>query len=550
MARARGLPLTVILTVNSPGLHCDSCIDPDSFYHNGSCALHYVKELLPRIRELLLFVEKDFDTDNIWESLDEPAPLLETLRVEAMRGAQYQPSHPHGATVYLPKAVFQHQAPKLRSIYVGGVRIHFSSRVLGASLRKLAVVSCQCSQFGAAPDFVQWQLMLHRMPLLEELEIDGSVPFGDDGGTYNTVSLPNLKELRISADVDAFVGHIMHLNLPSSTAIFLNYKPKPSAAPSEELLAQLRNAISKLFKNISPERITYRGLDPDEPEELVSCHIWAKPTSQQDGKPAPPLSINSLAVPDRPPRFVIQSESKYRMEALAPVIVAALDVSSVHTVDIGDFSMGNRWAPILQGAVNVQVLRAHGTAAFGVPTILGRTDTNSVQVDPTDKFYWMGFVADETSVEEHGDHPNTHSPAAVEDVDMTEPNSEGAKSPHADPAVSGRKAIPLFPNLTTLEFVDLDLQVPVGGYPPPCPHASMTLLMFFQAHKAKYGLSIEAIHKGIRMRQAKGAAAITSVRFYGCCCADLAYLEPLAETVPDVYWDGVRVSSASIAEST
>ncbi|RPD66706.1 hypothetical protein L226DRAFT_608011 [Lentinus tigrinus ALCF2SS1-7] len=544
--RTRGLPLTVVLTVNGPGLHCDSCIDPDTFYHNASCALDLVKELLPRTRELLIFVQKDFDTDNIWDAFDGPSPLLETLRVEALPGARFNQGDTHAATVRLPAAVFGLQAPRLQSIYVAGIRVYLSSPIFGASLRKLVIVSCQCSPLHVVPDFVRWQSMLRRMPLLEELSIDWSVPFGNDGVVHDPVSLPHVKELRISADVDAFAGHVAYLRTPSTAAIHYHYCPKTTSRSSRESLPKFCAAISTLFKDIFPVRIAYRGRDPHE-EDFVSCQIWARPALQQHARPSWTSTIDFLALPERPPRFVIESEFKYDMGLLATAPAETLDMSSVHTVDIGDFSMGNQWAHALRGAQNVQVLRAHGLAAFGVPAILGTADADDIQkFDPADEFQ---RVSDEVSGEAHGDDPNPEPRSADDDVDMAEPESEVAGPRHDMSGTGTGRTIPLFPNLAVLDFVDLDLEIPGGGYPPLCPHTSMALIMLFQAKKAKYGLSIEAILKCLRMRGEKRAADIASVRFHGCCCTDITQLAPLVEAVPDVLWDGDRISGVSITSA-
>ncbi|RDX53599.1 hypothetical protein OH76DRAFT_1398723 [Lentinus brumalis] len=520
--RARGLPLTVVLTINSPGLHCDSCLNPDTFYHNGSCALDFVKELLPRIRELSIFIEKDFDIDEIWESFEGPAPLLEALHVEAMSGTRFEQGDREPATVNLPKALFGLQAPKLRSLYVGGIRIHLSSPLFGASLRKLTIVSCQCSPLHVTPAFAQWQSMLRRMPELEELDVDWSVPSGSDGEIYGTVSLPNLKELRIRANVDAFVCHATHLKIPSTATIHHHFNSRPFAPPSEVSLAQLNTAIASLFKDLSTERIAYRDHEhPTLEEYLASCQIWAIPRSQRDAKPAMgTLVTDSLAILERPPRLTIESESKPVIEALASSALSALDMSSVHTVEIGDFSTGNRWAQILRGARNLQLLRAHGITAFGVPAILAKAIASNIEVDPADEFLWAGFLADD-GLDKPGGRKD-------EDTDMTKPALDGTNA----------KSTLLFPNLTVLDFVDVDLEVPAGTYPPHGFHADVFTIMRFQANEAKYGLSIEAILKCLCMRRAQGAADIASVQFHKSCCADMAQLAPLVEAVPDVYWDG------------
>ncbi|KAI0722194.1 hypothetical protein C8T65DRAFT_691865 [Cerioporus squamosus] len=541
--RARGLPLTVVLTINSPGLHCDSCLNPDAFYQNGSCALDLVKELLPRIRELSIFIEKDFDTDEIWESFDDPAPLLEVLHVQAMPGTCFEQGDQRSAPVSLPKALFGLQAPKLRSLFVGGIRIHLSSPLFGASLRKLTIDSCQCSSLRVAPDYGRWQTMLRRMPALEELDIDWSVPWGSDGEAYETVSLPMLKELRIRASVDAFVCHVKHLKLPPSTAIHHHYNSFPFALPSDVSLVQLRTAITTLFKDLSIVRIAYRDREPLE-EDFVSFQIWTIPASQQGVQPAIGTAVtNSLVIPQGHPRFVVGCVSRPATDALATSTLAALDLSSVHTVDIGDCLMGARWAQTMQGARNVQVLRAHGITAFGVPAILARALPGDMQADSTDEFHWAGFVADDvTGREKHGGRTD-------EDTDMAEPETEAAVS-QADVSTNDKQAALLFPNLIVLDFVDVDLEVPAGTHPPLGFHADMVTIMRFQAKKAKYGLSVVAILKCLLMRRALGAADITSVRFQGCCCANMAQLAPLVEVVPKVYWDGSRICDESALEPT
>ena len=527
--RSLKFPLTVIFTINSQTMHCDVCLDMDGQYQYPHTACWMLNQKLPRVRELVVFVDREVDRTfavvDIWDPLVKAAPILEDLRIEAIDSTRYKRGTSDLAELDVRDGLFDGKTPKLRSLALGGVGIRFANPLFCSTLRTLKISDCQCWQPNAEPDFNAWLLVLKRLARLEVLEIDWSIPSADAEIEYQPAPLPKLKYLHLATTVAAFANHMKYVMLPRSTAV--RFSCTDDNLLDEVQMSSLRDATSSLFQQMSIYRVSYGTIYPErhgpsnsQLHQFPSCQLWATEGSETEPSYAS-LASSRLPPEGAPPRLMF--DSKIDTLNLVPLIFGAVDLLRVHTIHVADFTSGTEWAHVLKGAPNVTTLYAHGMAAFGLPSTLAGGIPNDASLDPVRAAF---NVADTSAI----------LPRADEDEDqiMADATSEVDPSPGS---------APLFPSLRTLKFVSLDFLMAANAI-PDVHHATHKDRVALEQREDEYGFNVEALVKSLRMRRAQGAADI-AVDFVDGLCGDMAQLAPLIATVAEVKWDGKRVDPAS-----
>ncbi|KAH9927141.1 uncharacterized protein BXZ73DRAFT_102730 [Epithele typhae] len=535
--RSRGLPLTVFLSANLSGTRCDACINLEVFQERANAAIDMTKTLLPRMRELYLFVEKEIGPEAIWDAFEGPAPLLETIHIEAIGISRYDLGDRRQAELGVPKAVFHGHVPKVRSLIVAGVQIRFSNPLFSANLRELAIMDCQCrSRLIDPPRFDRWLSTLRRMPHLEVLRIDRSIPTRDEEEDYHAVTLPNLKTLHITAHADVFIDHMHYLRFPRSTAVYFHSIDTWTYLYAPDQIERFQIAVASLFKHMIVQAVAYGTVplndhDALDADDHSACQVWAvrSPKHGADAVPTPPTAPVAPDAP-APPRLTFGSGQRSRGNTTVAHALDALDLSRVHAVHIADDRCGMKWARILGRATAVTSLRVDGQAAFGVPALLAGGVPRPLE-----------FAEDSVTDEEDCELEPEPEPVAEEGkedsgaVASTGAEKEG-KEREEDAA---RPLVPLFPHLRRLHFVAVDMQFDDLQRAPWHCHGSVVDFAPYETRGVKYGFSVLALMRSLRARREQGATDVGEVKFERCCSEDLGRdIAPLAEVVPEVLWDG------------
>ncbi|KAI0663181.1 hypothetical protein C8Q70DRAFT_1050866 [Cubamyces menziesii] len=126
-SRSRDLALSCVYNaIDQRGAHCPQCMSTDRFANNMYDAMSQVKVLLPRIRELSMYIDRDEPSD-MWDSFDTPAEALEVLCIEAYGSSRFVEGATHPAWISVPSEIFNREVPRLQSLALSGVRFRFSS---------------------------------------------------------------------------------------------------------------------------------------------------------------------------------------------------------------------------------------------------------------------------------------------------------------------------------------------------------------------------------------------------------------------------------------
>ncbi|PIL36905.1 hypothetical protein GSI_00595 [Ganoderma sinense ZZ0214-1] len=541
--RSHDLPLTVVLTINSQMMHCDVCLDPDGQCQYPDMAFWMVNQKLPRIRELMIFIDREVDrmwaVGNIWDPVvEDPAPLLENLRIEAGQSTRYtQEDSSRPAELAVRKGLFAGQTPKLRSLTLGGVGVRFTNPLFCSTLRTLKIEDCQCWRPNAQPDFNAWLLVLKRLTRLEVLEVDWSIASANGEIEYQPVSVPKLKHLHMETTVAAFADHMKYVKLPRGAAV--RFSCTDANLLDQVRMTSLREATSSLFEQMSISCVSYGTIYPRHEgpgdSQLVrfpSCQLWATEGSNIKPSDVGPAS-SPLPLEGTPPRLTFDCG----LDTLnVPLIFGTVDLSRVHTVHVAHFPSGNEWARVLKNAPNVITLYAHGIAAFGLPVILAGGIPDDLNLDflsgpsieAPDQWFWA-----------------TSSPVDTDAIVPDDDDRDGDQGTLDAPSEEG-STVALFPLLHTLKFVSVDFLL-VADAAADAHRVTGGDLLAFEERGLVYGFDVEVLVASLRIRQAQGAADIACVDFIDGLCGDMAQLACLVATVPEVRWDGKRVDSASLS---
>ncbi|OJT13736.1 hypothetical protein TRAPUB_9736 [Trametes pubescens] len=548
--RARTFPLDVMISITNPYIHCSPCMDMEDHIHRAGLALDLLADLVPRIRELVLFVDKD-EPDGTWKSLTEPAELLEYLRIEAHDYLRYSMDATGPAVAALPTVLFASKTPRLHSLAVVGFDFELTNSLLHPGLRHLEITACLCGTFGQQSNLGDFLVALRRLPHLETLKVDWSVKaLAVD--SFEPVQLRELKLLRLSVNPITSKFFLDHLRLPRNASVRYEFPTMPVI--TVEQLQVLGQSCASLLDGTTPRAVWFGPIWPKPKHEPLpypnaSCRIWV--ADKRASLAGTPLESPWTALPPPQPRLIVNSQIPMIADPFVPSALRVLDLSAVHTVCLEDFAVGNKWARVLAKAQGVTSLRVLGEAAFGLPAALARGVPEDIA--PWDKggleadeWHWIDFADDtqEMILNEMEEHMSATAQDPGEDVAMADTEETLDAAHGGDDSHNEDPVPPLFPRLGTIVFVGVNFAAPEGTNMPSHPdvHIPASVLMEYQTKGAKYGFSLVAFLKSLRIRRAQGASDLVRVEFEECRGVDVSQLGSLIQEGMEVWWDRERLS--------
>ncbi|OJT15510.1 hypothetical protein TRAPUB_7381 [Trametes pubescens] len=539
--RSRSFPLDVMINITDPYNHCSPCVDSlDAHYGSESRVLNLLAELLPRIRELVVFIEMD-EPDDIWASFDKPADHLEDIRFEAYGGFQFSRETRHQARADpLPTMLFAAETPRIHSLAVVGFAFELTNSLLHPGLRHLEITSCLCGTAVERSNLREFLVALRALPHLDTLKVDWSMTAVEED-SFEPVHLRELKLLHLAADPIPSKLFLNHLRFPHSAAV--RYKSPNTLLTHQELEVIAQFSVS-LLDGMTPRAIWYGPVWP-HPERKplsdpnASCHIWV--ADKHASVAGTPLESPWTTLPPPQPRLAVESHDPMFIDAVVSSALHALDLTAVHAICLEDFAVGNKWARVLGKANGVTTLRALGGAAFGLPAALARGVPKDIAPWDEDglesnEWHWVDFAEDAREVV--SEETEEHTPAPLDEGEdaATQTQDKGGDD-------SNEPIPPLFPQLNTIVFIGVDFAAPEGTKTSLHPDVRIpsSLLSEFQVMNARYGFSLAAFCKCLQVRRAQGASDLVRVEFEECRGAGVAQLAALIEEGVEVWWNHERV---------
>ncbi|KAI0332436.1 hypothetical protein GY45DRAFT_476071 [Cubamyces sp. BRFM 1775] len=487
--RSRGLPLSCVLNATDRrGAHCPQCMSMDRFESNMYGAISQLKALLPRIRELSIYVDRD-EPHDMWDTFDEPAEALEVLRIEAYGSSRFVQGDTHPAWIAVPSQIFNHEVPQLRSLVLSGVQFRLSSPLLGPSLRHLEIIACQCVRPNERSNLGRFLKALEQLPWLETLCLDWSI-IARDGDSFQPVSLQHLKALHVIPTTPSLLYAIVsHLHIPPSATV--SYAC-PSSDPIDQREKNLLSAIAtRLLQNMTIVAVrccsTYSD---DEQGSRSRCHIQV----------APDAADSTARVRTSIERLVFEGG---RREIFITDLLQSLDLSGVRDVHF-DATDVMEWLPALRRAENVMSIKASG-------------------------IFTMCLLAALATRVPQADDPQPHA-------DSTQTTTVSGDLPDQQTSENNLPP-PIFPHLSTLTIEDVQLGPAPSGGRDTLPTIPLEALWETQQADT-YGCKLTHLLTSLELRRYQGATDINRVDFRRCMCEDMTQLVPLARAVGLVHWDG------------
>lgn len=539
LERARdSIPLTVIFAIFDPKSYCDGCLSSDCFQVHYDAALDLLHTILPRVRELLIYVDWE-DHEEIWDILDVATDVLEVLRVEAVGTARV--TEMHGSCVILPADLFASHTPRLHSLTLSGINFNWPSTLFAHSLRHLEISKCELEE--GDDDLCRLLLVIHPLVLLETLTIAWwrTVHVHLPPEDYEMAVLPHLQRLTLSAECRHVAKFLSRLRFPPSTSLHVKIPDIVDSGSKE----RVRDAFRSIFHGMTIHCISYTlgvPIQRSSDTQAAFCNIWAHESEGEQVHEK--LHDTFLVSCDKPPaRLTLECPSHSGFEQPIVAVLPELDLTKTRMLHIDGPTTGRAWAATLAGAESLEILRMSGQSAFAIPSLLaeGRHVLNIGEIAlemraGLDEWRWARYNAASEDApdlrEEYG---------LVEEVIRLINHGTDAGQDDGD---NGAAHL-LFPRLRILQVVDVDLMLPSGtkekglqGY----RHATVSDVFRFKANRTRYGFDVAALAKCLRYRRARGAPDFVRVEFEGCHCADPKdQLMPLNGLAAEVRWDGQRI---------
>lgn len=538
LERARdSIPLTVVFTIFDPRSYCHGCLSSERFHVHYDNALEQLHTILPRVRELLLYLDWE-EHDEIWDDLNVATDALEIMRVEAVGAARV--TEMRGSHVVLPAELFASHAPRLHSLAISGIGFSWPSTIFAHSLRHLEISKCEFED--GDDDFCRLIPIIHPLALLETLKIiwwrrTNAQHVVLEG--YETVVLPHLQQLTVSAECQHVMTFLTHIRVPPSTSLHVNILDIVNSSMKE----RIRQTCHSIFHSMSVHCISYALGVPIQrfsESEAAFCHIWAVGS---DGLKTDRGSWNKrLASGDMPPaRLTLECPAYSGSEQPISAVLRELDLTKMRTLHVGGLTTGRAWASALANAESLEYLRITGQSAFAIPSLLAEgihaLDIGEIALEMRaglDEWHWAKY-----------NMASEDTPDLREEYGVTEEVIRLIN--HGTDAGQGSATRLLFPRLRILQVVDVDLVMPSGskdksplqGY----QHATVFDLLRFKANGTKYGFDVAALAKCLRSRRTHHAPDLAHIQFEGCHSANVTeQLAPLDGLAAEVWWDGQRVS--------
>ncbi|RPD66707.1 hypothetical protein L226DRAFT_476513 [Lentinus tigrinus ALCF2SS1-7] len=540
LQRARdSVPLTVVFAIFDPRSYCHGCLSTERFHEHYDIALEQLRTILPRVRELLIYIDWE-EHDEIWDSLDLATDVLEILRVEAVGVSRV--TEMRGGYVALPAELFASHTPRLHSLSISGIDFTWPSTLFAHSLRHLEISECEFDD--GDDDFCRLLQIIHPLALLQTLRItwwrrtntQHDLPEG-----YDVVTLPHLRQLTVSAECQHIATFLTHLRIPPTASLHIDILD--IVGPS--LRERVRHAFRSIFHDMTIHCISYAlgvPIQRSPDSQAAFCHIWAVESgggNMNEGSWED--CFTSGVMP--PARLTLQCPSHSGFEQPIVAVLQELDLTKLRLLRIDGMTTGRAWAASLAGAESLEVLRITGPSAFAIPSLLAERrhalDTGEIALEMRaglDEWRWARYNSASEDV------PDLREEYGLAD-EVIRLINHGTDAGHDERGNSAAHL--LFPKLRILQVVDVDLTLPSGskekglqGY----RHATAVDILRFKANRTKYGFDVAALAKCLRYRRTHDASHFVRVEFEGCHCTDAkGQLAPLKGLVAEVRWDGQRV---------
>lgn len=185
----------------------------------GNFLVRYLqsRDTMPNVRVIDLRGQ-----NQLLEHLSAPAPSLETLKI-----IYYDPySVLSDNSFALPSNIFAFHAPRLQEIYLSHCIIPWDSPIFHHTLILLTIHS-QISE--TPPSVSQFEGLLKRTPLLEELTITHAIPLASSSRLRSVdpvVELLQLKVLSLCGDIPDMLQFLDRVAIPPTTTLKLIYRPQ------------------------------------------------------------------------------------------------------------------------------------------------------------------------------------------------------------------------------------------------------------------------------------------------------------------------------------
>lgn len=516
--RSQGLPLTLVVYA-AQETHCAGCTGTFNTRANYRVAIDSLREILPRTRRLYVFIAKARCAE-VWNALSgiNDATELQALHIETMGVARYTPSDNERA-IAVPNNLTAHLPARVNELVYKAVGLHWANDFLPSTLRHLVVTEYQYEE-GA--DLGSLLAALRNMPHLESLDID-PVPPASREPRYKHVELPSLQRLRVALHSEASATLLTFLKIPATTSILLHAPPpdmhgEEFVALTESHKEALARAVRAILRTAVIYAISHADYDRWKTKSPLLCRLWA---AEQDR--VAHLSEQPWASIDKTP---------YKLGIVAPLdeptmtaIFAALDLHEVRIVSLDDDS-GERLRPSvenLRAAVNLSTFRVSREAALATCAILARwkrppSPLENVEDDGEDRINYSDWVGLGNLGEEDELRLCAMVPTAHEDPDLP------------------------FPRLRHVEISQVDFPLSKDrrgsrGY---------TFSRMQWLPQGQYTFDVDGFLRCMRIRAAQGASGIARLSFVNCQCYERERLIPLLRTVPEVWWDGVRLQGDDV----
>ena len=187
-------------------------------------AVQMALQHVSRIRELHLTASKA-TMEKLIDNLNEPAPLLQSLCLSNPRYSHFLLDD--GYT--LPVNLFEHGRHHLQRLELVKCNVKWDSPLLNGLIH----VKLHKTSTMSRPSIAQLLGALERMPRLETLDMEDSLPFlsDDASATYDSgrvVNLSCLSLLRLSSGTLEIAFLLRHLSYPPTTSLNLRCLAEPS----------------------------------------------------------------------------------------------------------------------------------------------------------------------------------------------------------------------------------------------------------------------------------------------------------------------------------
>ncbi|KAI0677008.1 hypothetical protein C8Q78DRAFT_60277 [Trametes maxima] len=364
-------PLTVVYHQNGD-YDCRRCLDGAWYTH--SIGHRYLSNHLHRLRRLVIIIETDGGSRELWKALGETAGALESLRIGLRGEARRYHMEDFHSRLTLPD-LFDCRTPSLISLATSCVSYSWSNPLLCPTLRHLEVTAHP----GHLPDldFQMFIATLEELSHLETLVID-SIPQVGSLPCDKVVSLLRLRVLRAATTTGRATSLLSHIRLSPSASIHLDLL-RSQDSPHDDSILELAQALTEAIRDAPLRVMSWSvAVDGAAPRSNTggesiksSIRAWAATRSPPDD-----LWVSK---PDVAPRLTIVQDTI----GSAKTLLCSVDLASLDALHVaGPMPAEGEWTHAFAQAPNVVLLRVTGRVGSLLGTCLGRPAKRDDQGNP------------------------------------------------------------------------------------------------------------------------------------------------------------------------